>query len=89
MPKTVLEPGGFGFMESRVKHQFSCESSDDCILFVTFDRTYDVFWVAPDGFSWNHSGASVHPTVGLLAVRSMQRVGRLPVRIPTSIGPFP
>lgn len=47
MPKAMLEPGGFGFMESRVKHQFSCTSTADCILFVTFDRTYDIFWEAP------------------------------------------
>lgn len=48
MPKTLLESGGFGFMESRAKHQFTCTSAAECLLFVTFDRTYDIFWGAPN-----------------------------------------
>ena len=47
MPKTSLGPGGFGFMESRAKHQFTCASDRECLLFVTFDRAYDIFWEAP------------------------------------------
>ncbi len=37
MPKALLGPGGFGFMESRAKHQFTCKSASECLLFVTFD----------------------------------------------------
>jgi len=37
--------GGFAMMPSRAKHQFSCKSKDECILFVTFDRKYDIVWV--------------------------------------------
>ncbi len=48
MPKAILESGGFAFMASKVKHQFACKSAADCILFVTFDRTYDIFWAAPN-----------------------------------------
>ena len=40
-----LGPGGFAVMRTKVKHQFSCESKSACIMFVTFDRTYDIFWV--------------------------------------------
>jgi quercetin dioxygenase-like cupin family protein len=47
MAPTRLGAGGFGFMESRAKHQFSCASAGECLLFVTFDREYDIFWEAP------------------------------------------
>jgi quercetin dioxygenase-like cupin family protein len=47
MAPTLLGPGGFGFMESRAKHQFTCTSATECLLFVTFDRAYDIFWGAP------------------------------------------
>jgi hypothetical protein len=47
MAKTRLGPGGFGFMESRAKHQFTCSGTAECLLFVTFDRAYDIFWEAP------------------------------------------
>jgi quercetin dioxygenase-like cupin family protein len=40
-----LGPGGFATMPSKVKHQFSCQSKTSCVMFVTFDRTYDIFWV--------------------------------------------
>ncbi len=45
MPKQVLGPGGFAMMPGKAKHQFSCESKSACVLFVTFDRAYDIFWV--------------------------------------------
>lgn len=45
MTATPLEDGGFAMMPSKVKHQFSCRSKEGCLLFVTFDRTYDIFWV--------------------------------------------
>ena len=40
-----LGPGGFAMMPSKAKHQFSCQSKTACVMFVTFDRTYDIFWV--------------------------------------------
>ena len=45
MSATMLESGGFAVMSSKVKHRFSCESKTECIMFVTFDRKYDIVWV--------------------------------------------
>lgn len=45
MAARALGPGGFAMMPSKAKHQFSCRSKTSCIMFVTFDRTYDIFWV--------------------------------------------
>jgi quercetin dioxygenase-like cupin family protein len=42
-----LGPGGFAEMPSKVKHQFACRSSAGCVMFVNFDRKYDIFWVKP------------------------------------------
>lgn len=47
MSPKILGPGGFASMLSREKHQFTCKGKSECILFVTFDRTYDIFWVKP------------------------------------------
>jgi quercetin dioxygenase-like cupin family protein len=45
MPARPLGPGGFAMMPGEAKHQFSCQSKTACVMFVTFDRTYDIFWV--------------------------------------------
>ncbi len=45
VPTTTLELGGFGTMRSEEKHQFTCTGKSECILFVTFDRVYDIHWV--------------------------------------------
>jgi quercetin dioxygenase-like cupin family protein len=45
MPAHNLGTGGFAIMPGKVKHQFSCQSKTACVMFVTFDRTYDIFWV--------------------------------------------
>jgi quercetin dioxygenase-like cupin family protein len=45
MPAATLKTGGFAMMRSQVKHRFSCESKTECILFVTFDRKYDIVWI--------------------------------------------
>jgi quercetin dioxygenase-like cupin family protein len=45
MSARALGPGGFAMMPSKAKHQFSCQSKTACLMFVTFDRTYDIFWV--------------------------------------------
>jgi len=41
----VLQAGGFAMMPGKEKHWFSCKSKDSCLMFVTFDRAYDIFWV--------------------------------------------
>ncbi len=51
VPPNALGPGGFAVMRSKEKHQFSCKSKSACLLFVTFDRTYDIFWVKEAGSS--------------------------------------
>jgi quercetin dioxygenase-like cupin family protein len=48
MPAHPLEPGGFAMMPGKAKHQFSCQSKTACVMFVTFDRAYDIFWVKDD-----------------------------------------
>jgi len=45
MAKQILEAGGFAMMPGKAKHRFSCESKGGCVLFVAFDRAYDIFWV--------------------------------------------
>ena len=45
MAARTLGPGGFAMMPSKAKHQFACHSKSECILFVTFDRKYDIVWV--------------------------------------------
>jgi hypothetical protein len=45
MPKKILEPGGFAAMPGKARHRFSCQSKSGCILFVAFDKAYDIFWV--------------------------------------------
>jgi quercetin dioxygenase-like cupin family protein len=44
MSARTLGPGGFAMMPSKAKHQFSCASKEECIMFVTFDRAYDIYW---------------------------------------------
>jgi quercetin dioxygenase-like cupin family protein len=41
----VLQAGGFAMMPSKEKHWFNCKSKEGCLMFVTFDRVYDIFWV--------------------------------------------
>jgi quercetin dioxygenase-like cupin family protein len=45
MAASVLGRGGFAMMPGKAKHQFSCQSKNPCVMFVTFDRKYDIFWV--------------------------------------------
>lgn len=47
MHRVTLGPGGFASMLSRQKHQFACGAKEECIMFVTFDRKYDIFWESP------------------------------------------
>lgn len=45
MPATRLDAGGYAVMAGKQKHQFTCVSATECILFVTFDAKYDITWV--------------------------------------------
>jgi CubicO group peptidase (beta-lactamase class C family) len=47
MRPASLGPGGFAFMQSQEKHQFTCAGAGECLLFVMFDRSYDIHWVTP------------------------------------------
>lgn len=47
MPGTVLGPGGFAMMPSKAPHWFTCTGKEDCLMFVTFDRAYDIVWIKP------------------------------------------
>ena len=41
----ALGAGGFAVMQSKTAHKFSCTGTSACLLIVTFDRPYDIFWV--------------------------------------------
>jgi mannose-6-phosphate isomerase-like protein (cupin superfamily) len=41
---TRLGPGGFAVMGGGMSHQFTCQGRSACLMFVTFDRPYDIFW---------------------------------------------
>jgi mannose-6-phosphate isomerase-like protein (cupin superfamily) len=43
-PPTRLGPGGFAVMGSQMPHQFSCRGKSPCLMMVSFDRAYDIFW---------------------------------------------
>jgi quercetin dioxygenase-like cupin family protein len=48
MKDTVLSPGGFAMMPSKVPHWFTCTAKEECLMFVTFDRAYDIVWIKPN-----------------------------------------
>lgn len=48
MSPQVLGAGGFATMPSKQVHWFTCNSKEGCLMFVTFDRTYDIVWVKQD-----------------------------------------
>ena len=45
MSTVALGPGGFAMMPSKRVHWFTCSGKEECLMFVTFDRAYDVVWV--------------------------------------------
>src|SRR3984893_16804169 len=47
MAEATLGPGGFALMPSKAMHWFTCKSKNTCLMFVTFDRTYDIVWAKP------------------------------------------
>jgi quercetin dioxygenase-like cupin family protein len=48
MQDTVLGPGGFAMMPSKQPHWFTCTAKEECLMFVTFDRAYDIVWLKPN-----------------------------------------
>lgn len=47
MQDSVLGPGGFAMMPSKQPHWFTCTAKEECLMFVTFDRAYDIVWLKP------------------------------------------
>jgi quercetin dioxygenase-like cupin family protein len=47
MAEQTLGPGGFAMMPGKAMHWFTCQSKEACLMFVTFDRTYDIVWAKP------------------------------------------
>jgi quercetin dioxygenase-like cupin family protein len=45
MQDSVLGPGGFAMMPSKQPHWFTCTAREECLMFVTFDRAYDIVWL--------------------------------------------
>jgi hypothetical protein len=43
-PPTLLGPGGFAMMAGRMAHQFTCQGTAPCVMFVLFDGAYDIKW---------------------------------------------
>jgi quercetin dioxygenase-like cupin family protein len=41
---TRLGQGGFAVMGGRMPHQFTCQDKSACLMFVIFDRAYDIYW---------------------------------------------
>ena len=44
MAEATISPGGFAMMPSKAMHWFTCKSKNTCLMFVTFDRMYDIVW---------------------------------------------
>jgi quercetin dioxygenase-like cupin family protein len=44
MSASTLGSGGFALMLSKKRHAFSCGSGAECLMVVSFDRPYDIFW---------------------------------------------
>jgi quercetin dioxygenase-like cupin family protein len=47
MSDQILTAGGFAMMPGKAMHWFTCQSKSPCLMFVTFDRTYDITWAKP------------------------------------------
>jgi quercetin dioxygenase-like cupin family protein len=45
MADTLLAAGGFAMMPGKKPHWFTCTSRTECLMFVIFDRKYDITWV--------------------------------------------
>ena len=47
MAEKTLGSGGFAMMPGKAMHWFTCQSKEACLMFVTFDRKYDIVWAKP------------------------------------------
>jgi quercetin dioxygenase-like cupin family protein len=47
MADKTLGAGGFAMMPGKAMHWFTCQSKEACLMFVTFDRAYDIVWAKP------------------------------------------
>ncbi len=47
MSDQLLGPGSFAMMPSKAMHWFTCKAELPCLMFVTFDRKYDIVWAKP------------------------------------------
>jgi hypothetical protein len=43
-PPARLGPGGFAVMGTHMAHKFACQGTAACVMFVTFNRGYDIKW---------------------------------------------
>ena len=43
-PPTQFGPGGFAMMGGRMAHQFTCQGTEACVMFIAFDGPYDIKW---------------------------------------------
>jgi quercetin dioxygenase-like cupin family protein len=43
-PPAPLNAGSFAVMSGHMAHKFSCQGPKSCVMFVTFDRAYDIKW---------------------------------------------
>ena len=43
-PASLLLAGGFAVMASMAPHRFACQGKLECLMVVSFDRKYDIFW---------------------------------------------
>ena len=41
---TPVGAGGFAVMAGNMAHQFTCRGREACVMFMTFDRAYDITW---------------------------------------------
>lgn len=48
-PASLLLAGGFAVMGSKVPHRFVCQGKLECLMVVSFDRKYDIFWGQGNG----------------------------------------
>src|SRR5260370_2588970 len=48
MKDTGLGPAAFAMMPSKAPHWFTCTAKEECLMFVTFYRAYDIVWLKPN-----------------------------------------
>jgi quercetin dioxygenase-like cupin family protein len=46
LPSATLGPGGYVFIPSKLKHDFTCTRKSECLIFLTMDRPFDNTWAS-------------------------------------------